>query len=271
MDPKSDEGIFMGYSTNSRAYKVFNSKTKVMMESINIVVDDSSNEVDVTYDVETSMNDVLEDVADSNANIEPTKIESINKGPSIRIQKDHPKELIIENLNEGIITRSREVVSNACFVSKFEPKNIKEALTDEFWINAMQDELGQFKRNEVWDLVLRPEGINVIGPRWLYKNKCDEQEVVTRNKVRLIAQGYTQMERVDFDETFVPVARLESIRLLLGMACLLKFKLFKMDVKSVFLNGYLNEDVHVEQPKGFIDPTFPNHVFKLKKAMYGLK
>ena len=98
-------------------------------------------------------------------------------------------------------------------MSKIEPRNVKEALTDEFWINAMQEELGQFKRNEVWELVPRPEGINVIGTKWVYKNKSDEQGVVTKNKARLVAQGYTQVEGVDFDETFSPVARLEFLRL----------------------------------------------------------
>ena len=86
---------------------------------------------------------------------------------------------------------------------------------------------------------------------------------------RLVAQGYTQVEGVDFDETFAPVARLESIRLLLGVACILKFKLFQMDVKSAFLNGYLNEEVYVEQPKGFTDPNLSQHVYRLKKALYG--
>ena len=135
----------------------------------------------------------------------------------------------------------------------------------------MQDELGEFRRHEVWELVPRPEGSNVIDTRWVFKNKTDEQGVITRTKARLVAQGYTQNEGVDFDETFAPVARLESIRLLLGVVCLLKFKLFQMDVKSAFLNGYLSEEVYVEQPKGFVDPTYPNHVFKLKKALYGLK
>ena len=119
---------------------------------------------------------------------------------------------------------------------------MKEALTDEFWINAMQEELEQFKRNEVWELVPRPEGTNVIGTKWIFKNKTNEEGVITRNKARLVAQGYTQIEGVDFDETFAPVARLESIRLLLGVACVLKFKLYQMDVKSAFLNGYLNEE-----------------------------
>ena len=185
----------------------------------------------------------------------------------------HPKELIIGDPNRGVTTRSREVeiVSNSCFVSRIEPKNVKEALTDEFWINAMQEELEQFKRNEVWELVPRPEGTNVIGTKWIFKNKTNEEGVITRNKARLVAQGYTQIEGVDFDETFAPVARLESIRLLLGVACILKFKLYQMDVKSAFLNGYLNEEVYVEQPKGFVDPTHPDHVYRLKKALYGLK
>lgn len=137
-------------------------------------------------------------------------------------------------------------------MSKIEPKNVKEALTDEFWINAMQEELVHFKRNEVLDLVPRPEGTNVIGIKWVYKNKSDEKGVVTRNKARLVAQGYTQVQGVDFDDTFALVAHLESIRLLLGVACILKFQLFQMDVKSAFLNGYLNEEVYVEQPNGLL-------------------
>jgi hypothetical protein len=92
---------------------------------------------------------------------------------------------------------------------------VKEALTDEFWIEAMQEELNQFKRSKVWDLVPRPDNINVIGTKWIYKNKSDENGTVTRYKARLVAQGYTQIEGLDFDETFAPVARLESITLLL--------------------------------------------------------
>ena len=135
----------------------------------------------------------------------------------------------------------------------------------------MQEELEQFERNDVWTLVPRPEEINVIGTKWIFKNKSDEFGNVVRNKARLVAQGYTQVEGIDFDETFAPVARLESIRLLLAVACCLKVKLYQMDVKSAFLNGFLSEEVYVEQPAGFQDPHKPNHVFKLKKALYGLK
>ncbi|GJT19020.1 copia protein [Tanacetum coccineum] len=103
------------------------------------------------------------------------------------------------------------------------------------------------------------------------QNKLDENGVVSRNKARLVAQRYNQQEGIDFDETYTPVARLESIRILLAYACAHDFKLFQMDVKSAFLNGFINEEVHVAQPLGFVDFEKPNHVFKLKKALYSLK
>ena len=277
MDPKSDEGIFLGYSTNNRAYRVYNSRTKVMMESINVIVDDAGYEKgtdaenDNFFEEAEAENDVVDIIHDTGL----TEVECVDtptkRASSIRVQKNHPVDNIIGNPNAGVTTRSREIISNACFISRFEPKNVKEALSDEYWINAMQEELGQFRRNEVWELVSRPDDVNVIGTKWIFKNKTDESGNVTRNKARLVAQGYTQIEGIDFDETFAPVARLESIRLLLGVACMFKFKLYQMDVKSAFLNGYLNEEVYVEQPKGFIDPNFPEHVYKLRKALYGLK
>ena len=135
----------------------------------------------------------------------------------------------------------------------------------------MHEELHQFVRNDVWELVPRPKGVNVIGTKWIFKNKSDEHGTVNRNKSRLIGQGYTQAEKIDFDETFVPVAKLESIRILLTIASHLNFKLYQMDVKSAFLNEMLQEEVYVEQPKGFIDPHRLDDVYKLKRALYGLK
>ncbi|WJX83726.1 hypothetical protein P8452_66368 [Trifolium repens] len=287
LDPKSDEGIFLGYSTNSKAYRVYNSKSQVVMESVNVVVNDSplkANEgidqgtpviVNAEQDVEASAQPTTaepdEDTPEEEGE-ESARPQAQSKGPSVRVQKNHPLDLVIGKPEQGITTRrTNDVVANSCFVSLFEPKNVKEALTDEAWIEAMQEELNQFERSEVWDLVPRPEDVNVIGTKWVYKNKSDENGTVTRNKARLVAQGYTQIEGLDFDETFAPVARLESIRLLLGVACILKFKSYQMDVKSAFLNGYLQEEVYVEQPKGFVNPEHPNYVYKLKKALYGLK
>jgi len=103
------------------------------------------------------------------------------------------------------------------------------------------------------------------------ENKLDESGVITRNKARLVAKGYNQEEGIDYSETFAPVARLEAIRLLLAFTCMSGFKLFQMDVKSAFLNGIINEEVYVEQPSGFEDHQHPNHLYKLKKALYGIK
>ncbi|KAL0561585.1 hypothetical protein IC582_002019 [Cucumis melo] len=135
----------------------------------------------------------------------------------------------------------------------------------------MQEELLQFKRNNVWTLVPKPDVANIIGTKWIFKNKTDESESVIRNKARLVAQGYAQVKGVDFNKTFAPMARLETIRLLLSISCFRKFKLFQMDVKSAFLNGYLNEEVYVAQLKRFVDSEFPQYVYKLNKALYGLK
>jgi hypothetical protein len=135
---------------------------------------------------------------------------------------------------------------------------------------AMQEELNNFKCNEVWSLVERPKQ-NVVGIKWVFHNKQDEYGVVTGNKARIVVKGYSQVEGLDFDETITPVARLESIRILLAYATHHGFKLYQMDVKSAFLNGPKKEEVYLEQPPIFKSEEYPNHVYKLHKALYGLK
>jgi hypothetical protein len=118
--------------------------------------------------------------------------------------------------------------------------------------------------------VSRPKQ-NVVGTKWVFHNKKDEHGVVTRNKARLVAKGYAQVTGLDFEETFAPVARLESIQILLAYAAHHSFRLFQMDVKSAFLNGPIKEEVFMEQPPSFEDDRYPDHVYKLSKALYGLK
>jgi hypothetical protein len=125
------------------------------------------------------------------------------------------------------------------FVSEIGPKNIEEAETDEFWLIAMEEELNQFERNNVWTLVPRPTHQFIIGTKWVFRNKNDENGIIIRNKARLVAQGFNQKEGIDYEETFAPVARLEAIRMLLAFACYKYFKLFQMNVKSSFLNGLI--------------------------------
>jgi cobalamin biosynthesis protein CobT len=187
------------------------------------------------------------------------------------IQRDHTVNSILGDIHKGVTTRSR--VAHFCehysFVSFIEPYRVEDALRDLDWVVAMQ-ELNNFTKNEVWNLVPHPNQ-NVVGTKRVFCNKQDEHGVVTRNKARLVAKGYSQVEGLDFDETYAPVARLESIRILLAYATYHGFKLYQMDVKSAFLNGPFKEEVYVEQPPGFVDSEYPNHVYKLSKALYGLK
>nr|GEY84910.1 copia protein [Tanacetum cinerariifolium] len=120
-------------------------------------------------------------------------------------------------------------------------------------------------------IVSQPRNMTIIGTKWAFRNKLDEKGVVSRNKARLVAQGYNQQESIDYDETYALFVRLEYIRILLAYACALYFKLFQMDVKSAFLNGFITEKVYVAQPPGFIDFEKPDQVYKLKKALYDLK
>ncbi|GJY70053.1 retrovirus-related pol polyprotein from transposon TNT 1-94 [Tanacetum coccineum] len=191
---------------------------------------------------------------------------------NIKESRNHPLENVIGNLNQRTLRSQAQNQSNFfCFISTIKPKNVNEALTDNSWIVAMQEELNQFIANDVWELVPQPRNMTIIGTKWVFRNKLDENGIVSRNKARLVAQGYNQQEGIDYDETYAPVARLESIRILLAYACALYFKLFQMDVKSAFLNGFINGEVYVAQPPGFIDFEKPDHVYKLKKALYGVK
>jgi hypothetical protein len=133
---------------------------------------------------------------------------------------------------------------------------VEDTLRDSDWVLVMQEELNNFTRDEVWHLVPRPNQ-NVVGTKWVFRNKQDEHGVVTRNKARLVAKGYSQVEGLDFGETYAPVARLESIRILLAYATYHGFKLYQMDMKSAFLNGPIKEEVYVEQPPGFEDSEYP--------------
>eukprot|EP00253_Pinus_taeda_P003549 PITA_03549 len=135
----------------------------------------------------------------------------------------------------------------------------------------MNEELDQIEKNDTWELVPRPLDKNVIGTKWIFKNKLNENGEVIRNKARLVCKGCAQQEGIDFEETFVPVSRLEAIRMLLSLSSFQKFKVYQMNVKFAFLHGELEEEVYIEQPKGFILGNDTKLVCKLKKALYGLK
>ncbi|GKA39465.1 putative ribonuclease H-like domain-containing protein [Tanacetum coccineum] len=188
----------------------------------------------------------------------------------------HPLDNIIGNPSRLVSTR-KQLATDAlrCFynlvLSKVEPKNFKSAVTEDCWFQAMQDEIHEFDRLDVWELVPPLDGAMIIALKWIYKVKLDEYGDVLKNKARLVAKGYRQEEGLNFEESFAPVAKLEAIRIFLGNATSKNMTVYQMDVKTVFLNGELKEEVYVSQPEGFIDPYHPHHVYRMKKALYGLK
>ncbi|GJZ19175.1 putative ribonuclease H-like domain-containing protein [Tanacetum coccineum] len=227
-------------------------------------------------------------------NILPKKV-AVSPIPTLRIYNIRPQSQILGDPKLFVQTRSRvKQTSGAhalvsyvqkqqrnnhkdqqhclftCFLSQEEPKKISESLKDDSWVEAMQEELLQFRLQQVWILVDLPHGAKVIGTKWVYKNKRDERGVVVRNKARLVAQGHRQEEGIDYDEVFAPVARIEAIRLFLAFASFMGFIVYQMDVKSAFLYGTIDEEVYVSQPPGFVDPDHPKKVYKVVKALYGL-
>nr|GEU35063.1 retrovirus-related Pol polyprotein from transposon TNT 1-94 [Tanacetum cinerariifolium] len=152
-----------------------------------------------------------------------------------------------------------------------EPSNIKHAMTDPACIYSMQKELLQFKRLDVWELVPLLDNVKALTLKWLFKNKHDKENMVIRNKTRLVVRGYRQEEGINFKESFALVSRMEAIRIFWAYAPRKPFIIFQMDVKTAFLHDTLKEDVYVCQPEGFNDADHPSHFYKLKKALYGLK
>nr|GFC05764.1 hypothetical protein [Tanacetum cinerariifolium] len=172
---------------------------------------------------------------------------------------------VIGEPSRPVLTRNHlrsgsDMCMYALTVSNMEPKNVKEVMTDPAWIESLQEELLQLKRLDVWLLVPAPNNITPLTLKWLFKNKHDEEKTVIRNKSHLVVRGYHQEEGIDFEESFAPVARMESIRIYLAFAAHELFTVFQMGVKTAFFHSTLKEDVYVCQPEGFIDVDHPSHV-----------
>nr|GEX60918.1 retrovirus-related Pol polyprotein from transposon TNT 1-94 [Tanacetum cinerariifolium] len=259
---KGDISFFIGYSADSYAYRVYNSQTKKIMETMNVSFDELlampfeqrslkpglnsmtsgqiSSGLDLTYALSTitmqqpsegELDLLFEDMFDDYIGGQPS-----TTARTVRLLKNLKNQL----RSDG------DMCMYALSVSTMEPKNVKEAMTDPAWIDSMQEELLQFKRLDVWVLVPAPDNISPLFLKWLFKNKHDEEQTVIKNKM-------------------------EAIRIFLAYAEYKSFTVFQMHVKTAFLHGSLKEDVYVCQPEGFIDADHPSHVYKLKKALYGLK
>ncbi|GLJ24590.1 hypothetical protein SUGI_0469950 [Cryptomeria japonica] len=169
------------------------------------------------------------------------------------------------------MTRRKLENEVVCLISQVELATAIEACMDKHWLRAMEDELDQIEKNETWSLVPRPKNKNVIGTKWVFRNKLSEDGQVIRNKARLVCKGYYQMEGIDYGEPFAPIARIEVVRLFLAYAAYKNYKVYQMDVKCAFLNGELEEEVYFEQLDGFLLTDDKDMVCRLKKALYSLK
>ena len=233
------------------------------IENIEPIVDDEPS-VDNESEVVVPVRPVEKPAAKST--FEETFMDQVSKIGSSRIRKP-TKRLIADN------------EENSCLLASLtadleEPRNFMEATTSKHskdWTFAMDDEFSSLIKNKTWELVPRPSDKNVIRCRWLYKVKRGADGSINRYKSRLVAQGYSQTEGIDYEEVFAPVARTEAIRSLLSLANSENLEIHQMDVKTAFLHGVLDCDLYMEQPEGYVDPEKPDYVCKLNKGLYGLK
>nr|GEX76285.1 Gag-Pol polyprotein [Tanacetum cinerariifolium] len=317
MEEKMDLCILVGYSNQSKGYRVYNKRTRLIVESIHIHFDEIK-EISETFVANDTSGLVpqrqkasdydnsdpvpqLQNVSSSADAYVPSQQElNLLFGPfydefftATNIQTTSapstPTNIYAEENNDNQAKEEHlpddEFTNPLCALNKFveilqgqckqgdnlQQKNIKEAMADSAWIEAMQEELHQFDRLQVWELVDKPFGKSVIRLKWLWKNKKDEDQTVIRNNARLVEKGYAQEEGNDFKESFAPVARLEAVWIFGAYAAHKSFLIYQMDVKMAFLNGPLKEEVYVAQPDGFVDPDHPKKVYRLRKALYGLK
>ncbi|GKA42563.1 retrovirus-related pol polyprotein from transposon TNT 1-94, partial [Tanacetum coccineum] len=299
-DGKADEGFFVGYSTNSKAFRVFNSRTRIVEENLHVKFSEETpniarNGPNWLFDIDAltksmnyepvvagnqSMYCSLKDSPD--AGFKPSGEEEMKDVEHLENEDiygciDDPN---IPNLEEIVYSKDDEGVgvepdmNNLDTFMPVSPIPTTRIHKD----HPLEQIIGdihlapQTRRmtKSVTEHVDLPYGKRAIGTKWIYKNKKDERGTVVRNKASLVAQGYTQEEGINYDEVFAPVARIEAIRLFLAHASFKDFVVYQMDVKSAFIYSKIEEEVYVCQPSGFEDPEFSDKVYKAEKALYGL-
>jgi len=248
LDAKAVAGIFIGYSADSKAYIIYNLKTQKILVSRNVKFDEFSK-----WDWEKE------------------EIEVPKSSPNLGEFTQGEDEVEEDDESPVRGTRTIEDIYERCNIAMLEPANYEDAVKSKDWKVAMEEEIKMIKKNETWQLVNRPNNNNVLGVKWVYRTKLNPDGSVNKLKARLVVKGYAQQFSIDYSETFAPVARHDTIRLLIAFAAKMGWKIFHLDVKSAFLNGVLEEEIFVEQPEGFRVAGQEDKVYKLKKALYGLK
>ncbi|KAK2404761.1 putative mitochondrial protein [Trifolium repens] len=254
LDDKAEMGIFLGYASSSKGYRVYNLKTKQIVISRDLDVDEN------TY-WNWENNEVQKCELKSTSGASDNQQHAAN-GDEYEIAESDSPVLKTKSL--------AEIYENCNFVVN-EPSCFEEASMLTEWKDAMKEELLAINKNGTWELTSRPKDKNVIGVKWVYRTKLNPDGSIHKHKARLVVKGYSQMAGVDYGDTFAPVARHETIRLIVALSAHNGWKIFHLDVKSAFLNGVLQEEIYVEQPAGFVISGHEDKVYRLHKALYGLK
>nr|GEV11550.1 retrotransposon protein, putative, unclassified [Tanacetum cinerariifolium] len=264
---KGDIGFFIGYSPDSCAYRIFNRRSKKIMETMNVSFDEllamafeqrnSKPRLQNTAPTPTNSSSNATNIPITSQDVNELNPNALFDGNTFVNPFASPSTSAAESSSSHNVDPSNMPTFYQPYPHEFQwtkdhplEQNVREAMIDPAWIDSMQEELLQFKRLNVWVLVPATDNISPLTLKWLFKNKHEEEQTVTRNKSRLVVRGYRQEEGIDFEESFAPVARMEAIRIFLAYALHKSFSVFQMDVKTVFLHSSLQEDVYVCQPEG---------------------
>ena len=268
LDDKGEKCIFIGYSTNSKAYKLYNPETKKIIISRDVKFDEQGTwDWSTKSQKETKVIPESYEEEDRQADPAPDEPESSRRPQRRRQLPARLEDYVVSNDNDP----SDEEIINFALFADCEPVTFEEACGDQHWRKAMDEEIHAIEKNDTWELTDLPVDKKPIGVKWVYKTKFKPTGEIDRFKARLVAKGYKQKPGIDYFEVFAPVARLDTIRMLISLSAQNNWKIHQMDVKSAFLNGTLEEEVYVEQPAGYEIEGNEDKVYRLKKALYGLK
>ncbi|KAM2708962.1 hypothetical protein EV2_046705 [Malus domestica] len=288
IDDKSEKFIFIGYDSNSKGYKLYNPNNGKTVINRDVTFDEEGEWDFGSHTCDLHFFPQFEEENEQGMMEQARKVQQESTTPpasptSTNHGNSPTSALSSESLNEREVPHIRSLrdlykvaqrLDNPtlfCLFADCEPVDFQEAVQDTKWMTTMDEEIEAIQKNDTWELAILPKGHKAIGVKWVYKTKKNANGEVERYKVRLVAKGYSQRAGIDYDEVFSPVARLETIRLLISLAAQNKWKIQQMDVKSAFLHGVLEEEVYIQQPTGYEIKGHEDKVLKLKKALYGLK
>ena len=286
LDEKGEKCIFIGYSHETKGYRLYKPESKQLIISRDVIFDEAAEWTWKEKETEAREGDTLlrdpseEDGADQPTNPSspsPSTPESTRSFPSSRSQTSRstpqPQEARRSTRDRQPPSWLQDYHCDQAMMALFssEPQTFQEAAQEETWIEAMNEEIKMIEKNHTWKLVDKPQDKEVIGLKWVYKVKHNDDGSINKYKARLVAKGYAQQPGIDFNETYAPVVRMETIRTVLALAAQHQLPVFQLDVKSAFLNGELEEEVYVEQPQGYVIKGQEDKVYRLRKALYGLK